>query len=52
MGAVYKITPSLEMYVESILSQTWDFIEVILVGDGSTDNSSLISDQIEQKTVE
>lgn len=31
--------------MESILLQTWDFIEIILVDDGSTDNSGLICDQ-------
>ena len=35
--------------VESILSQTWDFIEIILVDDGSTDKSGLICDQMKQK---
>jgi len=35
--------------VESILSQTWDFIEIILVNDGSTDDSGLICDQMQQK---
>ena len=35
--------------MESILSQTWDFIEVILVDDGSTDNSGLICDRMQQK---
>lgn len=35
--------------MESILSQTWDFIEIILVDDGSTDKSGLICDQMKQK---
>lgn len=35
--------------MKSILSQTWSFIEIILVYDGSTDNSGLICDQMKQK---
>ena len=46
---VYNVAPFLEMCVDSILSQTWDFIEVILVDDGSTDNSGLICDQMKEK---
>lgn len=43
------MAPFLEKCVESILSQTWDFIEIILVDDGSTDKSGLICDQMKQK---
>lgn len=46
---VYNVAPFLEKCVESILSQTWDFIEIILVDDGSTDKSGLICDQMKQK---
>lgn len=46
---VYNVAPFLEKCVESILSQTWDFIEIILVNDGSTDDSGLICDQMQQK---
>ena len=35
--------------METILSQTWDFIVIILVDDGSTDKSGLICDQMKQK---
>lgn len=46
---VYNVAPFLEKCVGSILSQTWDFIEIILVDDGSTDNSGVICDKMEQK---
>lgn len=46
---VYNVSPFLEKCVESIMSQTWDYIEIILVDDGSTDNSGLICDQMKQK---
>lgn len=46
---VYNVAPFLEKCVESILSQTWDFILIILVDDGSTDKSGLICDQMKQK---
>ena len=46
---VYNVDPFLEKCVESILEQTWDFIEIILVDDGSTDNSGLICDKMQQK---
>lgn len=46
---VYNVAPFLGKCVESILSQTWDFIEIILVNDGSTDDSGLICDQMQQK---
>lgn len=45
----YNVAPFLEKCVESIMGQTWDFIEIILVDDGSTDNSGLICDQMQQK---
>ena len=46
---IYNVEPFLEKCVDSILAQTWNFIEIILVDDGSTDNSGFICDQMQQK---
>lgn len=45
---VYNAGLFLEQCVESILSQTYENIEVILVDDGSTDNSPQICDEYEK----
>ncbi|WP_034765862.1 glycosyltransferase family 2 protein [Rossellomorea vietnamensis] len=41
---VYNVEPYLRDCVDSILDQTFTNIEIILVNDGSTDNSGLICD--------
>ena len=46
---LYNVEPFLEKCVDSILAQTWNFIENILVDDGSTDNSGFICDRMQQK---
>ena len=46
---VYNVAPFLKKCVESICAQTWDYIEIILVDDGSTDDSGSICDQMSQK---
>lgn len=43
---VYNTAPFLEECISSILSQTYALLEVILVDDGSTDDSGLICDRI------
>lgn len=43
---VYNVEKYLPRCIESVLSQTYSFIEVILVDDGSTDNSGKICDRI------
>ena len=42
---VYKVEPYLRQCVDSVLSQTYESIEVILIDDGSPDNCPHICDQ-------
>ena len=46
---VYNVDNYLERCVNSVLSQTYKEIEIILVDDGSTDNSPTICDELERK---
>lgn len=46
---VYKVEKYLPACIESILAQTYDNIEVILVDDGSPDNSGKICDEFAEK---
>lgn len=43
---VYNVEEYLEACVDSILSQTYKQLEIILVDDGSTDNSGIICDKL------
>lgn len=41
---VYNVNLYLKQCVDSILSQTYKKLEILLVDDGSTDNSGMICD--------
>ena len=46
---VYNVAPYLRRCVESVLSQTYRQLEIILVDDGSTDESAKICDEYAEK---
>ena len=46
---VYKVEEYLERCIESVLGQTLDDLEIILVDDGSPDNCPRICDQYAEK---
>lgn len=46
---IYNVAPFLKECVDSILNQDYENIEIILVDDGSTDNSSFICDEYAKK---
>ena len=46
---VYNVEQYLERCIQSIINQTYDHLEILLVNDGSTDRSGAICDNFEQK---
>lgn len=46
---IYNVSPYLRCCIESILNQTYTDLEIILVDDGSTDNSGIICDEYSLK---
>ena len=46
---IYKVEKYLNKCVQSILNQTYENLEIILVDDGSPDNCGKICDQLAQK---
>lgn len=45
----YNIESYIEKTVDSVLSQTYENIEIIIVNDGSTDNTVEVIDALETK---
>lgn len=45
----YNIESYIEKTVDSVLSQTYENIEIIIVNDGSTDNTAEVIDVLETK---
>ena len=45
---IYNVENYLKKCIESIINQTYDYIEIILVDDGSTDKSGEICDEYEK----
>ena len=45
---VYNVSAYLRKCVESLVNQTYERIEIILVDDGSTDNSGVLCDEWEK----
>lgn len=43
--AIYKSERFLPKLLDSIINQTWKNLEILLVDDGSPDNSGLICDE-------
>lgn len=48
---VYKVEPYLKRCVDSILSQTFEDFQLILVDDGSPDNCGIICDEYAEKDI-
>ena len=46
---IYNVEKYLERCVNSIINQTYKNIEIVLVDDGSTDNSGKICDELIKK---
>ena len=46
---VYKVEPYLERCIHSIIGQTYDNLEIILVDDGSPDRCGAICDRFAQE---
>ncbi len=49
---IYNVEKYLQKCVDSIINQTHKNIEIILVDDGSKDNSGKICDELEKKIIE
>lgn len=48
---VYNVEKYIRECLDSIVNQTYKNLQIILVDDGSTDNSGKICDELQRKTV-
>lgn len=46
---VYNVAPYLVEALESVINQTYEYIEIIIINDGSNDGSDIICDKYAQK---
>ena len=46
---VYNVEPYLRDCLDSVINQTYKNLEIILVNDGSTDNSKTICEEYQKK---
>lgn len=46
---VYNMAQHLEKAIKSLLNQTYDNYEILIIDDGSTDNSGVLCDNLEKK---
>lgn len=46
---VYNVEPWLTKCLDSVLNQTYSNLEILLIDDGSTDGSSVICDEYQQR---
>ena len=47
---VYNVEKYLSQCIESVINQTYSNVEIILINDGSTDNSAIICDEYVSKS--
>ena len=48
---VYNVEKYIERCLDSLINQTYSNIEIILVNDGSTDDSEIICNEYEKKEI-
>lgn len=46
---VYNVEDYIEQCVESVINQSYKDLEILLINDGSTDNSGIICDELQRK---
>lgn len=49
---IYNVEEYLEQCIESLINQTYNNLEIILIDDSSTDHSALICENMQKKILE